>query len=65
VLSADAWGAFEETAGECGALSADTGRRYLHAVLEVGGSRPAMDSFKAFRGREPRIDALLRHQGMS
>ena len=65
VLSADAWGAFEETAGESGVLNADTGRRYLHAVLEVGGSRPAMDSFKAFRGREPQIDALLRHQGMS
>ena len=34
-------------------------------ILEVGGSRSAMDSFKAFRGREPRIDALLRHQGMA
>ena len=41
-----------------------TGRRYREAILEAGGSRPAMDSFKAFRGREPRIDALLRHQGM-
>jgi oligopeptidase A len=65
VLSADAWGAFEETAGVSGVLNADTGRRYLRTVLEVGGSRPAMDSFKAFRGREPQIDALLRHQGMS
>jgi oligopeptidase A len=65
VLSADAWGAFEETAGGSGVLNADTGRRYLQTVLEVGGSRPAMDSFKAFRGREPQIDALLRHQGMS
>ena len=65
VLSADAWGAFEETAGQTGVLNAETGRRYRQAVLEVGGSRPAMDSFKAFRGREPTIDALLRHQGMS
>ena len=64
VLSADAWGAFEETAGESGVLNAQTGRRYRQTVLEVGGSRPAMASFKAFRGREPTIDALLRHQGM-
>jgi oligopeptidase A len=61
VLSADAWSAFEETS----ALDPDTGRRYREAILEAGGSRPAMESFKAFRGREPRIDALLRHQGMA
>ncbi|HZE91103.1 MAG TPA: M3 family metallopeptidase, partial [Rhizobacter sp.] len=61
VLSADAWSAFEET----GALDTDTGRRYRKEILEAGGSRPAMESFKAFRGREPRIDALLRHQGMA
>jgi oligopeptidase A len=61
VLSADAWSAFEET----GTLNPDTGRRYREAILESGGSRPAMESFKAFRGREPRIDALLRHQGMA
>ncbi len=65
VLSADAWSAFEETAAQDGILSTNTGRRYLQTVLEVGGSRPAMESFKAFRGREPRIDALLRHQGMA
>jgi oligopeptidase A len=66
VLSADAWSAFEETAGEAeGVLNVATGRRYREAVLETGGSRPAMESFKAFRGREPRIDALLRHQGMA
>ena len=64
VLSADAWSAFEETAQDGNVLNVDTGRRYRQAVLEAGGSRPAMDSFKAFRGREPRIDALLRHQGM-
>ncbi|KQV96806.1 M3 family metallopeptidase [Rhizobacter sp. Root1221] len=61
VLSADAWSAFEET----GTLNPETGRRYREAILEAGGSRPALDSFKAFRGREPRIDALLRHQGMA
>ena len=65
VLSADAWAAFEETADQAGGvLNVQTGRRYREAVLEAGGSRSAMDSFKAFRGREPRIDALLRHQGM-
>jgi oligopeptidase A len=66
VLSADAWSAFEESAQRCGSvLDIDTGRRYREAVLETGGSRPAMESFKAFRGREPSIDALLRHQGMA
>ena len=60
VLSADAWSAFEET----DPLDATTGQRFLQEVLEVGGSRPALHSFKAFRGREPRIDALLRHQGL-
>jgi oligopeptidase A len=65
VLSADAWSAFEESAQRCGTvLNVETGRKYREAVLETGGSRPAMDSFKAFRGREPSIDALLRHQGM-
>ena len=61
VLSADAYEAFEES----GIFDAATGRRYRQAILESGGSRPAMDSFKAFRGREPRLDALLRHQGMA
>lgn len=66
VLSADAWSAFEETAERSGSvLNVETGRRYREAVLEAGGSRPAMESFKAFRGREPSIDALLRHQGMA
>ena len=65
VLSADAYAAFEETAGAGGEPSAETGRRYRQAILEAGGSRPAMDSFKAFRGREPTLDALLRHQGMA
>jgi oligopeptidase A len=64
VLSADAYAAFEETADPQGNPSIETGRRYRQHILEVGGSRPALESFKAFRGREPTIDALLRHQGM-
>jgi len=65
VLSADAYAAFEETAAADGSPSVETGRKYRQAILEAGGSRPAMESFKAFRGREPSIDALLRHQGMA
>ena len=67
VLSADAYAAFEEAAAANGQSTLDvaTGRRYRTAVLEAGGSRPAMESFKAFRGREPDIAALLRHQGMA
>ena len=61
VLAADAWSAFEET----GVLDPETGRRYREAVLEAGGSRPAIESFKAFRGREPSIEALLRRQGLA
>jgi oligopeptidase A len=65
VLSADAYAAFEETAAPDGTPSVETGAKYRQAILEAGGSRPAMESFKAFRGREPSLDALLRHQGMS
>ncbi len=65
VLSADAYAAFEETVGNDGLPNAETGRKYLQAILEAGGSRPAIESFKAFRGREPQLDALLRHQGMA
>ena len=65
VLSADAYAAFEETATPDGSHNPETGRRYREAILEAGGSRPAMESFKAFRGREPSLDALLRHQGMA
>lgn len=65
VLSADAYAAFEESAGPDGSPSVETGRKYRQAILEAGGSRPAMESFKAFRGREPTLDALLRHQGMA
>ena len=65
VLSADAYAAFEETVGNDGLPNAETGRKYRQAILEAGGSRPAIESFKAFRGREPQLDALLRHQGMA
>ncbi|WP_322051435.1 M3 family metallopeptidase [Paraburkholderia bannensis] len=66
VLSADAYAAFEEAAeaAKSSVLDPATGTRYRKEILEVGGSRPAMESFKAFRGREPNIDALLRHNGM-
>jgi len=63
VLSADAYSAFEENE-EGSVLSAVIGRRFLDEILAVGGSRPAMQSFVAFRGRKPTIDALLRHSGM-
>ncbi|MBC8118157.1 MAG: M3 family metallopeptidase [Burkholderiaceae bacterium] len=63
VLSADAFSAFEEIE-EGSVLNAATGRRFLDEILAVGGSRPAMQSFVAFRGRKPTIDALLRHHGM-
>ena len=60
LLSADAFAAFEEN----GLLDTATGRRFREAVLESGGSRPAIENFRAFRGRAPRIDALLRHRGL-
>jgi oligopeptidase A len=65
VLSADAYAAFEETAQADGSPNLETGRRYREAILEAGGSRPALASFVAFRGREPSLNALLRHQGMT
>jgi oligopeptidase A len=61
VLSSDAYSLFEET----GVFNADTGRKYLQSILEVGGVRDPMVSFVAFRGREPKIDALLRHSGLA
>ena len=60
VLSADAYSAFEEE----GVLSPTAGARFADEVLAVGGSRPAAESFRAFRGRDPQLDALLRHSGM-
>jgi oligopeptidase A len=65
VLSADAYAAFEESMDAEGLPNVETGRKFRRTILETGGSRPAMESFKAFRGREPELDALLRHQGMA
>ncbi len=61
VLSADAFALFEEK----GIFDAATGEAFLTEILEVGGSRPAMVSFEAFRGRKPEVDALLRHSGLA
>lgn len=61
VLSADAFSRFEEE----GIFNQDTGKRFLNAILEKGGSEEPMELFKRFRGREPKIDALLRHSGIS
>ncbi len=66
ILSADAFAAFEESGRPRGSvLDADTGTRFWREILAVGGSRPAIESFRAFRGREPQVDALLRHCGMT
>ncbi|CAN1537862.1 Dcp Zn-dependent oligopeptidases [Burkholderiaceae bacterium] len=75
VLSADAFEAFEEAAarsavsahqasGHLGTLDPETGMKFRREVLAVGGTRPAAESFNAFRGRPPKMDALLRHSGM-
>ncbi len=61
VLSADAFSLFEEV----GVLSPAAGSRFRDEVLARGGSRPALESFVAFRGRPPQLDALLRHNGMT
>ena len=61
VLSSDAYAAFEEA----GVLDPGTGARFRREVLAQGGSRPALESFVAFRGRKPQLDALLRHNGMT
>jgi oligopeptidase A len=65
VLSADAYAAFEEMSESHGILNVSTGERFRDEILAVGGSRPAAESFRAFRGREPTVDALLRHNGMT
>ncbi|WP_018984702.1 oligopeptidase A [Salinimonas chungwhensis] len=61
VLSSDAFSKFEED----GIFNRETGKSFLHNILEMGGSREPMDLFVAFRGREPRVDALLRHSGIN
>lgn len=69
VLSADAFAAFEERArpgadGTRDVFDPETCRRYLDEIIAVGGARPAAESFQAFRGRAPTLDALLRHSGL-
>ena len=61
VLSADAFARFEEE----GLFNQEVGNAFLTEILEVGGSRPAIESFIAFRGREPSVDALLKHSGLA
>lgn len=61
VLSADAFAAFEETS----IFDATTGQRFLDEILSKGGSQSAAVLFKNFRGREPSVDALLRHSGIA
>ena len=61
VLSADAYSRFEEE----GIFNRETGQDFLRAILERGGSRDAMELFKEFRGREPDVEALLRHTGIT
>jgi len=68
VLSADAYAAFEEAAGAAGrqdTIDPSTGHRFRDEILAVGGTRPAAESFRAFRGRDASMDALLRHSGMT
>lgn len=62
VLSADTYAAFEE-AGD--PFDSATGKRFLEEILSMGGERPALENFRAFRGRDPQVDALLRHSGMA
>jgi len=65
VLSADAFAAFEEAGLDNATALAATGRRYRNSILALGGSRPPMEVFRAFRGREPSTVALLRHSGLA
>lgn len=61
VLSADCYAAFEEAGNP---FDPATGQRFLDEIIAAGGARPALDNFRAFRGRDPQVDALLRHSGM-
>ncbi len=61
VLSADSYAAFEE-AGD--PFDPVVGKRFLEEIIAAGGARPALENFRAFRGRDPQVDALLRHSGM-
>ena len=64
VLSADAFSAFEEAGLDDASAVSETGRRFRDTVLSLGGGTPPMEVFKAFRGREPSPEALLRHSGL-
>ena len=64
VLSADAFAAFEEVGLDNEVAIANLGRRFRDTILAMGGSRPPMEVFKDFRGREPNTEALLRHSGL-
>ncbi len=61
VLAADAFSLFEEK----GIFDPETGKAFLHNILEKGGSQEPMELFKAFRGREPQVDALLKQTGIT
>ena len=61
VLSADCYAAFEEAGNP---FDPTTGQRFLREIISAGGARPALENFRAFRGRDPEVDALLRHSGM-
>jgi oligopeptidase A len=66
LLSADAFGEFEERAGDSGkVIDRATGERFRKEFLAVGASRPALESFIAFRGRKPEPEALLRSHGLA
>ena len=64
MLSADAFGAFEEAGLDDDKAVRETGRRFRSTVLALGGGRPPADVFRDFRGREPSTEALLRHSGL-
>lgn len=61
VLSADSYAAFEEAGNPFDPV---VGKRFLDEIIAAGGARPALENFRAFRGRDPQVDALLRHSGM-
>ncbi|NUO71761.1 MAG: oligopeptidase A, partial [Frateuria sp.] len=66
LLSADAFGAFEELTEHGGsAIDQATGERFRREILAVGASRPALESFVAFRGRKPEPEALLKSHGLA
>jgi len=65
VLSADAYSAFEEASKDTSIINQDVAKRFLSELLSRGGSRDMMQSYQAFRGKEPTVDALLKHNGIT